>query len=185
MSVIVQDNVENVNVLDTLPDGTQIIDLDTNVIVQPNEQIVQVRPLAANIIKVVTPGISQSSSGGSGIVPGDTFEHVEVVANLSPGGSHVIDCDVITNNKVGRLWMIDFSSSAAIKLDVEFINGSRVKKATVIKGPGIIEPWGPPDPRFMKLDGDGAAKFGCTVTNLSIATTSDIKVTIYYDEVDN
>lgn len=183
-TLTINDNVESVNV-ETVDQNATIQDVDSFVIIEPVEQTVDITPQVQSIT-VVSPGISGTTGGsGSGINVGNTIDKQFVVLNVPAGGSDQLNADPITNNKIGRLWMIDYNGSVPIKLDVEYVIGPRVIKASITKLAGNPEPWVPPDPRFMTLEGDGVVFFGCTVTNLSPHRTSDIKVTIYYDEVDN
>lgn len=182
--ITISNETENVNVQVT-EENPVIQDLDSIVLIEPIEQSVSIAPNVQSIT-VVSPGISGSGGAGSGgINVGDAIDKQFIVNNVPAGGSDQLDADPITNNKIGRLWMIDYNGSVPIKLDVEYVIGPRVIKASITKLAGNPEPWVPPDPRFMTLEGDGVVLFGCTVTNLSPHRTSDIKVTIYYDEVDN
>jgi hypothetical protein len=122
--------------------------------------------------------------GGSGYVPQDPHVSPQLVAaDLTAGGSQSLDADAITPGKTGRLMAVDVGSATPCRVDIQIIDGVRMTIASLYFQAGQSVRWEQPYPTFWQLLGDGAAKFGVTVINLGGSEPSDVRVTIFWDEV--
>lgn len=122
--------------------------------------------------------------GGSGYTPENATVSPQMVSSDLPvGSSAAFDAPDITTAMTGRIMAVHVASAAPCRVDVELVSGSRTIIDTYYFGTGEDGWWYPPYPTFWELIGDGVAHFGCTVTNLGGKEASDVRTTIYWDEV--
>lgn len=122
--------------------------------------------------------------GGSGYTPTSPQVSPQMLAsNLGAGASHQFDAPDITTGQTGRPMAVHVASAAACRVDVELVSGSRTIIDTFYFGVGFDGWWYPPYPTFWEMAGGAGNHFGCTVTNLGGGEASDVRTTIYWDEV--
>jgi hypothetical protein len=121
--------------------------------------------------------------GGSGYVPTDPQVSPQLVAaNLPVGVSDFLDAQEITTGKTGRIMAVDAGSATPCRVDIQLVDGARVTITSLYFQAGQSARW-EVYPTFWELLGNGSAKFGVTVTNLGGSEPSDVRVTIFWDEV--
>lgn len=112
----------------------------------------------------------------------DPQDQLLIATSLSAGSSVDLDTANITTGKTGRLLAADCGASVPIRVDIQVVNGTRITRSSVYALKGQ-ERWETPAPMCIEQAGGVGKKFGVAITNLSPATTSDARVTLYWDEV--
>lgn len=102
------------------------------------------------------------------------------VTNLAPGGNQDLNATAITGGKIGQYLAVDVGSSVPLRVDIQTVNGPRVTVAHMYTGLSGSRAWRTPAPSMFEL---ATGNFGISVTNLSAYQTSDVRATIYWDEI--
>lgn len=137
-----------------------------------------------------------SADGISTLVPADvdglfvqSIERAEspqddllIATSLSAGAGVDLTAAAISTGKTGRLMAADVGAAVPIRVDLQTVNGSRVTRTSIYALDGTKQ-WKAPTPVHIELAGGPAKFFGAHVVNLSPATASDARVTLYWDEV--
>lgn len=104
-------------------------------------------------------------------------------ATLTAGGNVDLTAADITVGTVGDLVAVHFSSSVALRCDIEIVSGGRTAVVTAFSRGGELAVWETPGAGFVPQAGGTGNGFGVSVTNLDPSQAADVYATLFWDEL--
>lgn len=167
----------------------EVVETGESIAVTPDPEVIVVTAVERGPAGPAGPTGPSGPPGGSALVGLPIVEALSV-SNLASGASADMDTVDIAAAKVGRLWQIDLSSSAAAKWVIKKVDGAAEVVVDVVFTGGLsgdtpTKPWQPPSSAFVEQPYvDGNEHFRVTATNLDANWSTDFYASVYWEEAD-